>query len=190
MDGTRFESFTRALTATLSRRAVTRALVSLTAGSVLAPLLRLTDADAKGNKGKRKRKKRKKNKPKTQRCGRNAAWCEAGTFSACCSTVIDPGEDDFTEICTHDCGCCDRGFSFCCAGRDEVLCCANSDRCAYGPDFQPFCCPPEYTKCGPVAPCCPPDSFCCTNNGACCPNGSECCPNGGCAVPPTLPCLT
>jgi hypothetical protein len=180
----------RTLATTPSRRTVTRGLVGLAAGSVLAPLLRLSEADAngKGRKRGRRRKRRNKDKvkPKPPQCPAKTALCTAGNVPECCSTVVEPGEEDPNEICT-ECGCCDRGYTYCCPGRDELLCCKNSDRCAYGPDFQPFCCPPDWTTCGPIVPCCAPGSFCCPNGG-CCSDGATCCPNGGCAYPPTLPC--
>jgi hypothetical protein len=182
----------RALSPTPSRRAVTRGLVGLAAGSVLAPLLRLTEADAKGNGRKRGRRRKKRNKdkvkPKPPRCPAKTALCTAGNVPECCSTVFEPGEDEPNEICT-ECGCCDRGFSSCCPGRDELLCCRNSDKCAYGPNFQPFCCPLDYETCvGMDVPCCPPGSFCCPKG--CCADGTTCCPNGGCALLPNIPCVT
>jgi hypothetical protein len=190
MDADRFASLLRALCTTPTRRAVTRALVGLAAGSVFAPLLRLTETSAKGKRGKRRRKKRKKDKPKAQ-CPAGTAWCAAGQLSECCSTAINPAEGEPYELCLPDCGCCDLGFTNCCPGRGEARCCKNTDKCSYGTNFEPYCCP-EQRDCG--GSCCPEgykcchDLVCCPETYACCPGGigccgglaPDCCPDGQC----------
>ena len=87
MDGGRFDTLARALTASGSRR---RALAPLL-GGILVSVLRLTDATAKKGKGK---KGKGKKKMKKNRGGTAAGNCPAGRSAcggACVDTQTDPG---------------------------------------------------------------------------------------------------
>jgi hypothetical protein len=179
LDGTRFDSFTRSLTDTPSRRTVTRAFIGLALGSGLAPVLRREGVAGKDRKRGRRKRQRHKDRAKVS-CAAGTTRCvagQAGDLSGCCSTAVDPIELDPVEICTA-CGCCDLGFSQCCPARDWAVCCRNGERCCYaGTDFDsPYCCPPNTTCCGGV--CCPATQVCC-KDGSCVAFQSVCDFRGG-----------
>jgi hypothetical protein len=73
MDPYRFDGIVRSLSHMPSRRVVSRGLAGLAAGSILVPLMALTDTAAKKKKGKNKKKKKKPKKPSCpsgqQKCG-------------------------------------------------------------------------------------------------------------------------
>jgi hypothetical protein len=99
MDASELTDLVRMLAAAPSRRAVSRAIVALTAGSFLAPLLEVADAAGK-KKHKRKRKKKKTGcKSGTKKCG---AQCIPG--GNCC-TAADCEDDEACQngACTATC---------------------------------------------------------------------------------------
>ncbi len=169
----------RSLSIRPSRRAVTRGLLSIALGSGLAPLLGL--ADVEGRKRGRKRKRRERNKKKQNRCPAQSKFCDEGDFSECCHMATNPESGNPYEFCVEHCGCCDYGFSKCCPGRDEALCCKNDDICCTGPNFEVECCTTDQTCCG--GGCCnEKDAVCCQKpNGEyyCCTKGLTCCSTGG-----------
>lgn len=180
MDTDRIAALVRDLRTTPSRRAVSRGLIAVTAGSIMAPLARLTGVGAKKHKGGRRKKKRHKTTPA---CARGSVLCDAVDFHECCSTATNPNGDPY-EVCT-DCGCCGLGFSQCCQGQGEGLCCKNDDTCCYGPNFEVTCCsveqkccggtcvPKDYQSCGGTY-CCHPLLTCCSDNRSCCFNPLNC----------------
>jgi hypothetical protein len=176
----RFDSVVRTLFSTPSRRA----LVGLTVGTVLAPLLRVGDAVAKDGKKTHKHKhhrKKKRKKDPSSRCPKNYEFCPAGEYSECCAKNPNPQYDP-AEVCT-DCGCCAFDFSKCCPSAGAGLCCNSNDKCCYADDFKTSaCCGPQDICCG--AGCCNQGETCCTSTGPnpfkyCCAQGLTCLPSGG-----------
>jgi hypothetical protein len=185
MDTNRFEEIVRTLATMPSRRAVIQRLVGLTAGSLLAPITRVSDAAAKDGKKAHKhkehrRKKRKKNK--SDRCPRKYEYCPAGEYSECCRTAIGGVSGNPFEVCTA-CGCCAYHFTTCCGSAGDGLCCHDSQQCCYSDDFkESACCEPKEVCCG--AGCCGPKEECCKTTGEnpyryCCAEGLTCKPSGG-----------
>jgi hypothetical protein len=186
MDTDRLGNLMRVLAATPSRRAVTRALGGLGAGTFLASLLGERDTAAdKGHghhKHKPNRKKKRKKNPPDQCPGEGQVYCAAGAYSECCSTATDPESGNPYEFCT-DCGCCAYGQSTCCASGGDGLCCPNDSKCCYSDDFKvSACCAPSDKCCG--AGCCDAADMCCKTTGPspyyyCCVQGLTCKPSGG-----------
>jgi hypothetical protein len=186
MDTSRLEDIVRSLAATPSRRAVSRALLGLSVGTFLEPLLRLSDAEARNGKKTHKhkhnrKKKRKKNLP--DRCpGGGQEYCDAGEYSECCSNAVDPESGNPYEFCT-DCGCCAYGKAKCCPSAGDGLCCDSDAKCCYSDDFkESACCGPNDKCCG--AACCDGGEECCKTTGDnpyyyCCAQGLTCKPSGG-----------
>lgn len=83
MESGHFDTLTRALTASGSRR---RALAALL-GGMLLPVLGLTDATAKKGKGKKKKKKKNKGRSPAGNCPTGTSACGG----ACVDTQTDPG---------------------------------------------------------------------------------------------------
>jgi len=192
MDPGRFDIVVRALFAAPSRRAFNRALVGLTVGTFLAPLMRVSDAAAgngkKTHKHNHHRKKKRKKKPSHQ-CPARYEFCPAGQggsaagdYSECCNSATDPESGNPYEFCT-DCGCCAYGFSKCCASAGDGLCCQSDAKCCPSDDFkETACCTQQDVCCG--AGCCEPGSICCKTTGPtpynyCCPSNRTCCSTGG-----------
>lgn len=179
MDIEHVASLVRSLTERPSRRAVARGLLGIAVASSRAPFLGF--ADVEGRRRGRKRKKRERNKKKPDRCPAQTLFCDEGDFSECCNTATNPESGNPFEFCVGNCGCCDYGFSKCCPGRDEALCCKNDDICCTGPNFEVKCCTTDQTCCG--GGCCnEKDAVCCQKpNGEfyCCTKGLTCCSTGG-----------
>jgi hypothetical protein len=183
MEMDRFEEIVRAFATTPSRRVITRALVALTMGTFLAPPLRGSEiAEGKKTHHHNHRKKKRK-KTDSGQCSPGFEYCSAGDYSDCCNTQTN-SEGDPVAICT-DCGCCEAGFSKCCASGGDGQCCPNDSKCCYSDDFKvSACCGPTDKCCG--AGCCKQNDPCCKTTGEnpfyyCC-DGSEgltCKPSGG-----------
>lgn len=199
MDGAKFDSLTRLLFATESRReAITMAAASIGAQVSLGT----RDAGAKGGrgkgggkkKGKNKKKKDKRPPPPTQVCKNGGDFC-AGTccppLHRCVMTVafgVDPC-CPAAQVCTSADGamktCCPASsepITGCCVGKDAQgniidFCCYGDRTCGYDEDKNGSCCRSGEKPCG--GSCCSSNSFCCarTKNGlreyACCPNDGQ-----------------
>lgn len=177
MDIDHVTSMRRALSEQPTRRAVARGLVGVLVASGFATLPRLAEIEAGNKKRGRKRKKRQRDKKKPK-CPQLPTFelCKAGDFSECCDISIDPQTGNPRENCT-ECGCCDYKFSECCLGRDEAVCCAEGEKCCYGPNFEVRGCCTKEQKCCPNEGCAP-RNFCCStvrssSPAACCPPGEE-----------------
>jgi hypothetical protein len=182
MDAETFARVVSVLATRPSRRAVSRGLVGLTAGSWIAfPRHQL---DARGDVSGRvalhdKDKDKNKNKNKKKTCPGKEKWCgtkSPGAKSQCCG-------GDSGYICTT-CGCCEEGFTNCCTGKRHSLCCGIEEVCVHGgtDDFRPGCCPKDHFSCGScssdgVPKCCPTGYKCCENRNCCHPN-LTCCNDG------------
>lgn len=182
VDTDRFSGLTRSLFTRPSRRAVTRGLVSLAAGSVFAPLIGLAGVQVEGKKRHLSKQKQWK-----QYCrAHDYVWCPgSGAAKNCCYQR--------SAICT-ECGCCTREAPNCCFGRgDSPLCCADNETCCVSPSGDATCCGPGQTCCD--GNCCDTASGfqCC--GGSCCDTGlgrhccggveccyrtQTCCPDGSC----------
>jgi hypothetical protein len=151
MDAERLASLVRSLSTTPTRRAVNRALLTLVAGTALAPMIEATTGDAKR---KRRKKKRKKRRPCIEShngtchpCAPQDEYCPID--KTCCSW-------EKREWCSS-CGCCPENFTLCCVGADDKKwCCEGGSQC-----------------CG-NGTCCSAGSKCC-NGGGCCKNEDVCC---------------
>lgn len=191
MHTTRRDDIVRALGDTPTRRHVSRAMAGLAAGSFLAPLVRLSEVEAK----KKKKKKKKKNKDQDQmdelpplpasKCAAGETGCGflccPPTQSSCCGAETDDPlcYDAATESCCPDVG-----------GRLPSVACPAGTRCEYyrNPTVEPsigihtFCCPAGSTKC--ENGCCPAGTVCCPATsgdgaGECCPDSAACDPASG-----------
>ncbi len=166
MEADRFDDAVRAIVGTPSRRALSRALAALAVGSLLSPLLRVSDAEGKKGHGnhklhRHKAKKRKKRKKKiSSQCAANQEFCSAGEYSQCCSTAKPCENCDPVEVCT-DCGCCPFDNSQCCPSAGDGLCCRSGSQCSYSADFKySACCEPDDKVC--FGGCCDANDVCCT----------------------------
>lgn len=159
MDADRFDDAVRAVAGTPSRRALGRALAGLAMGSILAPLLRVSDVEGKKAHKRKARRRKKRKKKASSRCSAKQAFCSAGQYSECCSTEKPCENCDPIEVCT-DCGCCPFDSSQCCPSAGDGLCCPSGYKCSYSVDFTRSAC------------CAPQDKVC---FGACCNAEDECC---------------
>jgi hypothetical protein len=185
MDTERFERVARLVGTMPSRRAISRALVGLAAGSIFDPLLDAASVDAGGKKGKKKRKKKKDKKPDPPRCPSGRTFCQAD--GKCCQDTL----------CHATCGCCPETAPKCCSGTNNHFCydpskeecCGQAEAgiagtCPKGKICGPklgglvFCCPSGGEICGDG--CCEQGSFCC-GDGICCDNyACQPAPEGSC----------
>jgi hypothetical protein len=99
MDPSRFDHFTRTLTATPSRRGVTRALAGLTLSGMLMPLLGFTDTESR-------RRRKKKGKGKKNKGGHRSPTCTDGKKNGS-ETGVDCGGPNCPRCATGQ-GCVDR----------------------------------------------------------------------------------
>lgn len=156
MDGSRFDTLSRVVTATRSRRQLARLLGGLVLSGPLA-LLEVDETTAKRKKGK-KRKKRPAAPPAqppsavactpncpANSCGANGCGgtCSCGTGLSCCAgACVDLAND------TDNCGSCGRSCAggcvhgvCACPGPDPGLCppCSPSCRGRFEDDTSPVC---------------------------------------------------
>jgi hypothetical protein len=143
MDADRLNSLARTLATIPSRRVVTRALVALTAGSVLAPVIGHARVEAKKKKG---RKKKQKGKCEVDGACPRDEICKGGKCRPGCKLEFDrcaAGQicSPATKLCTTSC-------------RDGLNMPVN-ELCAYGQvchsGFNNWCGSP----CGPGGVPCP-----------------------------------
>jgi hypothetical protein len=157
MDIDRLTSMVHALSATPSRRRVSRVLAGFTATSILAPLVDPISGQAKRKKHKKKHKKKKKHQEDDLpqcllECGDT---CCTEAQPACCNGTVSPlCYDPATESC-----CPDLGGQFGAA-------------CPFGTSCEFFDDP--YDTLGPSSFCCPSSTTTCVDG--CCPDGTVCCP--------------
>ena len=201
MDGRKFDTLTRSLVATSSRR------LALSAGmSSLGLLIGNVHGSTAGKKKRKGRNNKKDNKPK---CPRKSDLTKT---QVCGQTCCDPVKGPCCKgnICCADglkcCGgeiCCAAckasGSKECCESPATVCgdaCCASTFTCCSNPDSVASCCPPGSAPCGRcptgLCGCCPAGLRCCGNScclGACCSDGSGTCAraDGSCDPVGTFP---
>lgn len=184
MDVEHLQGALRCAATTPSRRSVSRALLSLGAGSVLAPLLTPWSGEAKKKKKKKKKKINWEQYCKEEYGQREGVWCPFlpdPPPAPCCYGS--------TPICTER-GCCPRGFTKICTtdtnyiNTDPFLsnpdCCEDGSHCCYGAFGEVSCCGPDQECCSDV--CCGPGKFCCGGKGCCIEGVQGCCPDGRCSL--------
>jgi hypothetical protein len=173
MEADRFDSLTRALLTTPSRRAVATAVVTLMATTALSPLFDRAGAGGKG-KGGGKGKSKNKNKNKKKK--------DKDNIDELPPLPPPPLPPVCQPSCTSDQHCCDG--SFCCptthgcdyTGGETTHCCAPPRAC------EGFCCE-EGTHCCPwIDP--RPSAGNPTPGGAICCFDDEICHPGAGTVPP------
>jgi len=145
MDANRFDDLARTLTATPTRRGVSRALAGLTLSGMLLPLIGLADTEARKKKKNRKGKKKKGRNPSSTctdgtkngsetgvDCGGNCPRCANG--QGCLSRDDCAGAlciDGTCQVCTpipDNCGGDDGGVCFCSQPESsEVRYCVQGD---------------------------------------------------------------
>lgn len=144
MDPSRFDFLTRALSATPSRRGIARALAGLTLVGALAPLLGLSDSEAKN---KKKKKKTCRNCGPCQTCSKGT--CKAKTDGTACvggriclggTCACGPGREEIADRCAAPCG---------------AACTATCNFCVYTFDTRTAFCgrEPDGTGCSSALPC-------------------------------------
>ncbi len=169
MDAEQFARLVRSLSASPSRRAVGHALLGITAGSFLAPVI-----DSVSGLAKKKRKRRKKKRKKKElcleshdgtchKCAPQDTYCsinDYGIVPRCCSFVS-------REVCTS-CGCVPETRTHCCVTPTKKFSCEPDSVCC-----DDGCCRQGERCCeGGTAPgCCPQGEHCC---------GDDCCDNPAC----------
>jgi hypothetical protein len=199
MDGSRFDTLTRSLAATRSRRAVARFLGGLAVGGSLARL-GMDDAPAKKKrKGKNKKKSTKKNKARcSKRCGAGCSTCYdrpngsvlcGGIASALCAEPCDSDLD-----CPMARPICTTGFTIRAAGqRGSWGCsaaCTNVAPCEHcedgvknGGETDVDCGGPDCPRCGTGKACQNRDdcatAHCVNNVCKACASNPECGSSGG-----------
>ena len=172
----RFEDVARGLVTAPSRRAVSRALLGLSAGSVLAPLFAITESEAKKkHKHKGKKKKKHPHPPPTQICLAECAaehCCDAATNQVCKNGAIGNGEC-LAGGCPATDFCTDPDFYVCWSIVGEISClCATPIE-----GGESVCIDPSTAGCGNT----------CTSSSDC-GEGSVCIPygEGSCACDPPI----
>ena len=199
VDKHRFDSVTRAIAISTTRRTALLALVGSAVAGIMPDL-----AEAKKHHGHKSKKQNDRCKKAGQTCGSNSSCCQhnccGGTCRSesdvCCQTVGG------TTACPAGTACCDpaqstvggcapAGFTVCCqstgaAHPTTTTCCpsataGNSGVCAN--PIYPHCCAADTGGgcCEAGFPVCCLDSL----GGYCCPAGSTCCdtdPSGCCAA--------
>ena len=150
---------------TPSRRDIGRATVGFTTGSILAPLARMMESEAK--------KKHKHKKKRKVKCDEDLEFFCPSPYprGSCCLQTGLVNQD-----CAPVCGCCPEGQKQCCLTDKGNFCCELDGQCC---DYE--CCHPG-THCCPRGGCCRDGDTCCFRESSqtlyCCPPGAQCMQTG------------